>query len=983
MQCQDSTLEAEETQLSRLAMLRGSGHLGNEDLNRLGRELGVPIVVLVEDASSWLIYHFGCQDHLAKLPPVFLFFQAGQTENGNHFDWIHVPDAKAFMASLRVNAREIDWKVAGPNPSPQQLASEGKTLPMPSLSSAAEDVVRPELRTPEKGAGGSGKRETSSEKINAGPPAVTRIAGRPRKSSAAPNQQASVDPPPTTAWSAESIGSLAPQQLIYGDVISHIGGQLLTDSGHAGFALVPVEKYETVVHSDGKSDARFVEYMEARPLPNALVLLLNPNGNHWSMAVVDFDSGCVDYHDSMYEYLAPIPIALKRQLFRRLKMLEANGLIRKMRWKWNRGASVLQDDHYSCGACTLINLEAVLYQKPYKSTLQEHEANAVRKLCVAYVLGSAPRSALPHFQNAIANAVDVAKCTNSQGVVVLDDADDDEYASDFHIDCNDSDSENEDDEDTRMAWKIKQDTSTSVDVVDEEDGGGDESDSASKSGAEQRDDEDENNEDVADADAVADIGEDAASARFEAEAADEWYAEHGHQIPEDLRDLFADDDDDFVCDSDDQAKPKQKRAPLSPASMAKQQSVYSKGLRARNKLQQKFEDDNTPTPYPPLLHSVIPRNHFVVGMEFLSRKAVIVAVLALCEATGNLPLQTKTPLAYKATTHGKLKADQKHLKIKAKYNRASGRWVVTEFVPPSPKIEIKARGKRRSKSCAYAATDLACLVQALVKQDPAVKGRVLRTVLQQYVKYELTGKMLNKIRYHAYERSFGNADNRIQFLQAYVDKLKAAGHSAKVEHMNGMRMCDALMAYKQHVHTITQRVHAAKLGRLPKESVLESDIVRKSRAMWQKKTWKVRKGELLLDPRHQREIRGIRHGNQKYFSAVYYIPASAKAAAPHIAKLIQMDGCCGKGRGSMYNHMYVVGLSSNDNIIPLLYSIVLGNESNRTWEGVLDFLQQEIPELSDGLFTALVDGDKGMIHTQTTIVFKRFKRHQIDSYILL
>lgn len=162
-----------------------------------------------------------------------------------------------------------------------------------------------------------------------------------------------------------------------------------------------------------------------------------------------------------------------------------------------------------------------------------------------------------------------------------------------------------------------------------------------------------------------------------------------------------------------------------------------------------------------------------------------------------------------------------------------------------------------------------------------------------------------------------------------------------------------VMAHKAHIHTVTENAKKRKLGALPRNASAEA------RAPLQPKSWRARKIEILLDPAEQAELRSISRTGLKYFKAVYFIPKTAKDAVPHILKLINMDGCVGKRRGSKYNHMYVCGLTPNNTIYPLLMIVGVGNESNRTWKDALEYLKEKLPGLNDKLFIAIVDGDKG------------------------
>ena len=90
---------------SRSASLRTSGFIGDSDIMRLANKIVVPIIILRRSSKRVNELIFDCYGPSlldADKKPVFLIFEKGkETESGNHFDWVEVPDVAGCMAKLK------------------------------------------------------------------------------------------------------------------------------------------------------------------------------------------------------------------------------------------------------------------------------------------------------------------------------------------------------------------------------------------------------------------------------------------------------------------------------------------------------------------------------------------------------------------------------------------------------------------------------------------------------------------------------------------------------------------------------------------------------------------------------------------------------------------------------------------------------------------------------------------------------------------
>jgi hypothetical protein len=170
--------------------------------------------------------------------------------------------------------------------------------------------------------------------------------------------------------------------------------------------------------------------------------------------------------------------------------------------------------------------------------------------------------------------------------------------------------------------------------------------------------------------------------------------------------------------------------------------------------------------------------------------------------------------------------------------------------------------------------------------------------------------------------------------------------------MNGEAMQEATMLHLAHVWTVEENAKKKKRDALP------ANASRLSRKALKKKSFKTRKAEYLAQPGEQEKYDALDEPNKKYFSSMCFIPSTAKVQVGKLALVFSMDGCVGKRRGVMYNHFYVVGLSSNNNLVVLLYGMAVGNESEAVWRMVTEYLREIMPELNSAERLAIVDYDK-------------------------
>lgn len=201
-------------------------------------------------------------------------------------------------------------------------------------------------------------------------------------------------------------------------------------------------------------------------------------------------------------------------------------------------------------------------------------------------------------------------------------------------------------------------------------------------------------------------------------------------------------------------------------------AVHSKTYRVKTKEKYLQECDNAALPTMVELLALETRyglgEKFVaLKMEFASRDHLQLAVKQLCEVTRNVPKHDANNTSYSAYTEGRVPQGGSHLKVKAKMVNV-GKWVVTEFKAPSRRvgadkrkmtIRNKKTGKKRQvlkTTTAYSASDLALVVLDLVRDDPNVAGKVIRTTTNRYVAGSVSNKVLYEAKRIAYRICFGS-----------------------------------------------------------------------------------------------------------------------------------------------------------------------------------------------------------------------------------
>ena len=165
-------------------------------------------------------------------------------------------------------------------------------------------------------------------------------------------------------------------------------------------------------------------------------------------------------------------------------------------------------------------------------------------------------------------------------------------------------------------------------------------------------------------------------------------------------------------------------------------------------------------------------------------------------------------------------------------------------------------------------------------------------------------------------------------------------------------MQDATMLHLAHIWTIEENTKKKQRDAL---SARASEL---SREALKKKSFRDRKAEYFAQPGEQDKYDALDEPGKEYFSSMCFIPSTAKVQVGKLALVFSLDGCVGKRRGVLYNHFYVVGLNSNNNLVVLLYGMAVGNESEAVWRMVTEYLNEELPELNSADRLAIVDYDK-------------------------
>lgn len=383
-----------------------------------------------------------------------------------------------------------------------------------------------------------------------------------------------------------------------------------------------------------------------------------------------------------------------------------------------------------------------------------------------------------------------------------------------------------------------------------------------------------------------------------------------------------------------------------------------------------------------------------IGKEFSSRAEALIRVKEICEFTGNIPrilrnsastiLATTCP-NYEARTTGtdgsdeELSSDEMHTTTQTRTSfarpgqghlffvcRASSSsallptWKVTDFQAP-----LRDISPTKDKSvCAYTAQDLAAVVgrhRALARLNLTA----VRAVISPYARRYLSDNFMSRVRSAALSTVFGSPSFNVTLVSALKTCMNLSGATVNYQTITGSEMSQVIVGVGRSEYETSRKLLQKRLhGSQAPISAAQARALR---------PW--RNSNRLESPLndfiygHKELLTAISTGGKKYVTELFLAPQSSRAIAGKLLKILSCDAATMKGQGNQFLMFTVLGLTSNSEIVPLVFAFMSITESAVAWTKVFKFLKEVYSSNMDwSIFTVLLDGDKGMEKAREDIV---------------
>ncbi|CAK9086149.1 Hypothetical protein SCF082_LOCUS40769 [Durusdinium trenchii] len=385
----------------------------------------------------------------------------------------------------------------------------------------------------------------------------------------------------------------------------------------------------------------------------------------------------------------------------------------------------------------------------------------------------------------------------------------------------------------------------------------------------------------------------------------------------------------------------------------------------------------------------IPKTQFLrVGDEFDTAKELDLRVRELCECTSNIPL-TRLSMSeglYTATTHrGQLSNhveqqgegndrddgnDQdadvtsevptpappgQHMLVKAKRVQRSGGqlpfcWRVTA-------VKLPAHGVSQSTfNSAYTKHHLAPIVQNSIRADPSkLQNQHVNGLLQDYTRLPLKPSTVSDVKHAAYKLVFGDPSDNVQFAEALVLHLRSQGYKAEATFFDGQAMVQRIMEVQKSEHKIAEQTKVAKLQDLRNRGVEPTPLQRAEFAPMREATFLSE-----FSAEHSEMLQEIRTSANKYLSGLMVAFRGARRSIQKLLRVFACDATHGILKGKDFTILSLVGLSSNNNIVPIAVGLLCSSESEASWKAFALFVRNAFPDAAFESCTAITEQEKGM-----------------------
>lgn len=249
---------------------------------------------------------------------------------------------------------------------------------------------------------------------------------------------------------------------------------------------------------------------------------------------------------------------------------------------------------------------------------------------------------------------------------------------------------------------------------------------------------------------------------------------------------------------------------------------------------------------------------------------------------------------------------------------------------------------------AFSEKDLAFHTKNAILANPAMDSDGFVALFTDFLRYpdQLASDTWSRTRKQAYILAFGAPDDNIAMLPRLVSEMERRGHALEYTTYGGAAAVSVILSVRK-AEADRLRKKAEKKPVSSRTSADEDDLM----------PWADQKERFLES--HKTLLDTVNQPGLKYVDYMAFCFGFVKEQFPSFLFLSSVDACFAHHSLAAFQIFSMVGMSSNFNMIPLGYVLIVGNESGDTWTRALTFFRKHFPAVGR-LTTVISDGDKGI-----------------------
>ena len=287
-------------------------------------------------------------------------------------------------------------------------------------------------------------------------------------------------------------------------------------------------------------------------------------------------------------------------------------------------------------------------------------------------------------------------------------------------------------------------------------------------------------------------------------------------------------------------------------------------------------------------------------------------------------------------------------------NNQSAVEVIQEGEVGSPNSDVddnKTSATNKSDHTPFKARWIVPLIKSEIETTPNMSYKLCKALIAPYLKDKfVTTSLLQNARQLARLEVFGNPDDNVQMVKAFLLELKVRNHDVMIVEKSAHEVYKLLERIILTEEVEKRKSAGKKMSKMEKINFI--------------KDWKVKNMQMIIDAGMDPIVPTTI--TSSYVSGLYFSLSAARQTVPHLQQIFQADAAhMSFGKYTLYS---CYGRNANGNTSCVGMGISFGNETKDDWDQFLQFIKSIHPSLVDYKNTMITDQGKGLIEAMKEVL---------------